>query len=160
MSPHWLIQLHGVHSGRFTFTFNFYTTYTEVQDFQKQFYFTSATLADIILSKSGQWVPDNSVWFCSSLSLLKSTYNNVTTNWTLETHQIISCRPYFKMWHCVLYLILWLRFFRAFSSVVRQMPEYKRVKEWGTARGSCSFFWVLLYCTKCYIVPFTLLWLS
>jgi len=43
-------------------------------------------------------MPDNSLWFYSSLSLFKSAYNNVPTHWTGETYQITSCRRYFKMW--------------------------------------------------------------
>jgi len=50
-------------------------------------------------------MPDNSVWFYSSLALLKSTYNNLTTNWTRETHQITSRRRYFKIWQRLSILI-------------------------------------------------------
>jgi hypothetical protein len=45
----------------------------------------------------------------------------------------------------------WLRFFRAFSSVVRQMPG-QNPQSWGTARSLLKFLCCSMYCLFCVVL--------
>jgi hypothetical protein len=45
----------------------------------------------------------------------------------------------------------WLRFFRAFPSVVRQMPGYNS-QRWGTASTFPKFLWCSMYCLFCVVL--------
>ena len=49
----------------------------------------------------------------------------------------------------------WLRFFRAFSSVVRQMPEYNPQRR-GTARTLPKFLCCSIYCLFCVVLMYCL----
>ena len=104
-SPHSLIQFHGMHRDNFTIP-SLFTPPTLSVRFSKAIFLYFNYIRVNILSESGHWVSDNSVCFYSSLSLLKSTYNTVTTNWTRETHQVVTlCRRYFKVWQRISILI-------------------------------------------------------